>query len=320
MWALIARVLGPLVVRYIEREALELLLKEFGMKFLRGFVQKVGVQALKNMTKDEILAAARAAFQEQSGKLFSDKLFKISRAKQFGRIINEKIDDIATVGGRWVRRRVIATEADNLGIPMTGKIAGQGAKTRLGKLFTDKVLGPLFLPHTRLSAFSGGFLRGSAGETVSVGVNRIIDVLIGLPRGALNTPRYRAFIRAAYAEVKHLQSIGELKDARRLWNALKIAGHAAEDAIPGVPRHLAKYRIAGQVSGRVATGAYIYYGPHVDDDERDRRAERFKKSLVPFAKQETRKWVAGYTRADGTRVKGHYVKRPTPSRTLMPIG
>jgi len=302
MWALLARILGSAAIKKVGLKTATEVFKRYGAKALRQFAKDVDLNDLPNMSMDDILAAAKAAAEKVT--------LTPSNAKKFASVVNKKIDSIEKLGRQWASRRIIATGAEEVGIDPGTFLGRYAAKSKLGKFLTNKVLSPLILPTTKGASFGSGYLRGLTGESLSRAVSRMIEFALGVPRTAMNTPKYRSFIRVAMGEIKYLRSIGELTSARKLYNAIKMGMNAAEATYPQSP-HLLRYSLAGNVSGRatIALGADFVF---IEDEERAQRIETFKQSLTPFVKHQVRTYVDAYTKEDGTRVKGHYrTKRPS---------
>jgi hypothetical protein len=319
MWSLLSRVLGPLFERYAIREAGTEILQKYGMSFLRNFVKKVGPDTLKNLSKDEIINLAKEEFQNQSGRLFNDT--SRSWAKKLAGASNRKIDTIEKMTREYVEKRSLRIMnqrmQDTLGDQNLFKAANlpytQYAKEskKHGKLYNkarglgSDTLESFLFPQTKRQAFTGGFLRGLSGESLSRALNRLIEVVLGIPQVAIQSPKYRVFYRTLMKEVKYLQDIGDVKSATKLYNAIKYAYKISDQNVAGVPEHMLRYSIGGRVTGRAATALGINF-VFVSSDERHKRVQKFKRSITPFAKQRVKIYIKGYTKDNGTKVKGHY--------------
>jgi hypothetical protein len=320
MGALLARLLGSLAARTAVREAAAELVEKYGWRWLLNFIRTEGKATLQAMTKEDILALAEGRYRETAGKLFSDRAFTKSNAKKVSGYINRKIDFIEKSTREYVERRSMVTMqnryldaavntnifSDAFGKPLSGRMPRSKAFTAARGLASNTLESFLF-PFNRTQAFAGGFLRGLSGETLSRMTNRLIAMVIEMPKNALATPKVRIFIRTVIADIKYLQSIGEVTNAKKLYHAVQTAYKAANKPIPGVAEHLTRYSIAGNVTGRVtAAGGLTYFWQ--SDAEKQRRVEEFRRSLIPFAKEYTKTHVEAYIKRDGTRVKSHYRK------------
>lgn len=317
MWALILEVIGPFVARYMEKEAAQLVLKRFGVAVLKKFAQEVAIEDLKSMTTKEILEKAAEIAKNRA----QSKILTPSNAKKFANAVNSKIDRVEQLGRNWAQRKVIATGAEELGIQQN---VGKAATSKAGKFFVNDVMGRIILPTTKGEAFGSGYLRGLTGESLSRAVNRLIEFALQVPKTATDIPKYRKFIRTITGEIRYLRSIGELGSAEKLWKAAKLSYNTANAIYPGSP-HLGRWSAAGNVAGRATVVLGLDFA-FVDSNERQDRIDRFKDSLIPFAKNQARIHVEGYTRADGTKVHGYYRQRRKPQhvsahqRANTPVG
>lgn len=296
MWALLARLLGSAAAKKIGMQTAKEIFKRYGAKTLRQFAKEVDLADLANMSMDDILAKA--------GQVAQKVTLTPSNAKKFAAVVNKKIDSIEKLGRQWASRRIIASGAEEVGIPVGGVLQGAAAKSKAGKFFTNKILAPIILPTRKADSFASGYLRGLTGETLSRAVTRMVEFALGVPRTAANLPKYRNFLKVATGEIKYLRSIGELDSAKKLYNAVKLGMNAAQSTYPQSP-HLLRYSLAGNLAGRATVAIGVDYA-FIEDDERAARIERFQQSLRPFVNERVRIYVAPYTRSDGTKVKGHY--------------
>lgn len=306
MFALIARVLGPLISRVAVRAAAKEIISKYGMKFLTDFVKQVGPQ-LGQLTKEEIINLARTHAERTGVNILNREVLNRSNAKKISGLLNKGIDKIEDITKNYVERQALGARASQLGIDLEGldsfsRIMGRPERAQA---FIDATLGRLILPVTKGQAFGGGFLRGLTGETLSIAINRLLELIVVLPRAAAHTPKYRTFYRSIIKDIRYLRSIGEIRSAEKLWNAARTAFSLANNPIPGTAEHLLRYNVVGNVAGRLtaAGGATFVF---VDQDEREQRINTFYRSILPFAKKRVKIYVQSYIKDDGTRVKGHY--------------
>lgn len=321
--SLLAKFLG----RYAVRSASKELLKKFGLQSTKRFFAGLTDDFLATATKKEIIDLAESSIKQTAKDTVSGKVFAKSNARKLADILNKSTDYIedrvkssiiqayANLNNRKLADtlRTLSTpgagtpgtEGINvLGIDTGGKfIAGKTRSTTYNKA-RDAALEALratVVPQTKTEAFVVAYARGLIGELTGTATN---SILLATPRAVLSAPKARAFVRTLQSEVEFLRTSGQVKKAAQLQKAINNALGSARD-VYGTQQGLVQSQLAGYVSGRLTVpiaSTYVF----VDKDERKRNIEKFQKSVKPFAKQKLRTWVDSYTRADGTRVKGHY--------------
>ncbi len=308
MFALIARILGPLAEKIAVRIAAKEIYQKYGAKILNKIIHEYGDDLLR-MTKEEIINLAKGFVGIGDDTIKTTGFFTKSNAKKFAKNVNKGVDKIEEIGGRWAERRVMASRTKDLGIDLGNEPGFEALKAMQANAdkpvnkVVDSILGPLVDPITRKQAFAGGFVKGVSGEGLSLTMSRLIEAAILGPQSVLNTPKYRIMIRAAMKEIEILKQT-DMVAAQKLYKAVQQARMAAKAAGVG-EEYLGTVGMVGNLSGRatVIIGADFVFA---DEKERERNVAKYKKTIYKFTKKQVKVYVDGYTRRDGTRVKGHY--------------
>jgi hypothetical protein len=302
------------------------IIKKFGLGATKNFFKNVAAEELKNLSKQEIVALAELQLKQSAKVGFDDAIFTKSNAKKLANVFNQGIDWIDKQSRAYLERKsmrimtqryvdtAFAGPVSNLrsiyGLkspiiqPLKGFRSSQLYRRARG--VSSNVLETALFPTTQKQAFASGFFRGAFGQT-SVGV--LENTLTMLPRGILQSPKYRGFYRSMIGEISLFGSnrVAGVSTASQLARTIKIAGRGAKDLGIGSP--YTKETIIGYISGRVSVPVFSTF-VFVNKDDRKKKINDFNRSIPAYARKKAEIYVNPYRKRNGTKVNGYTRRVP----------